>query len=97
MFYFLFVGLGAFVYGIRREKGRDRSVLAVAGILMAAVFAYLSYEFLASPRIWGGNPLAYGYIVVTFLAGVGIYFASRSYHKARGIDISLLFKEIPPE
>jgi len=97
MFYFMFVGLGAAVYGIKKEKGKERSVLAVAGILTAAVFAYISYEFLASPGIWGGNTLADGYIVVTFLAGVGVYVASRSYHKARGIDISLLFKEIPPE
>jgi amino acid transporter len=97
MFYFLFVGLAAFVYGLRREKGRDRAVLSVAGILMAAVFAYLAYEFLAAPSVWGGNPLAYGYIAVTFVAGAGIYLASRSYHRAKGLDVSLLFKEIPPE
>ncbi len=102
MLYFLFVGLGAFVYGIRRERGRDRVVLAVAGILMAAVFSYLSYEFLTATDIlgqslWGGNQLAYGYIAVTFAAGVVIYLASRRYHRARGMDISLLFKEIPPE
>jgi amino acid transporter len=102
MFYFLFVGLGAFVYGLRREKGRDRVVLTTAGILMAAVFAYLSYEFLTATDIlgqnlWGGNALAYGYIALTFAAGVIIYLASRSYHRARGMDISLLFKEIPPE
>ncbi len=40
---------------------------------------------------------AYGYVVVTFLAGVVIYFVSRSRQAARGIDISYAFREIPPE
>jgi amino acid transporter len=97
MIYFLFVGLAALVYGIRREKGRDRIVLSVAGLLMAAVFLYLAYEFLAAPSVWGGNQLAYGYIAVTFLAGVGVYLVSTRYHRSQGVDISLLFKEIPPE
>jgi amino acid transporter len=102
MLYFLFVGVGAFVYGLERERGSDRVLLAGAGLLMAAVFSYLSYEFLTATdnlgqNLWGGNPLAYGYIAVTFAAGVLIYLASRSYHRKRGMDISLLFREIPPE
>jgi amino acid transporter len=97
MIYFLFVGVGAAVYGLRREKGRDRAVLAVAGTLMAAAFLYISYEFLAAPLVWGGNELAYGYIIVTFAAGVVIYMASQAYHKSHGLDLSMLFREIPPE
>lgn len=97
MVYFLLVGAGAAVYGLRREKGSARAVLSVAGTLMAAAFLYISYEFLAAPSIWGGNELAYGYILVTLAAGLAIYAASASYHKKRGIDPSLLFREIPPE
>ena len=102
MFYFLFVGLGAAVYALRREKGMERGTLVVAGALMAAVFAYLALEFLtatdnAGQNLWGGNPLAYGYVAITFLGGIAIYFLSRDYHRRRGIDISMLFKEIPPE
>ena len=97
MFYFLFVGVGAAVYGLRSEKGEARTILAVAGTLMAAAFLYLSYEFLAAQSVWGGNPLAYGYNVVTLAAGIVIYIASDRYHKSRGVDISVLFKQIPPE
>jgi len=97
MVYFLFVGAGAAVYGVRKEKGRARTTLAVAGTLMAASFLYISYEFLAAPGVWGGNDLAYGYILTTLVAGVVIYLVSNGYHKKRGLDLSLLFKEIPPE
>jgi hypothetical protein len=41
--------------------------------------------------------LAYGYLVVAAVAAVVIYAVSKWYHKKRGIDISLTFKEIPPE
>ncbi len=97
MFYFLFVGVAAAVFGLRREKGRARSILVVAGSLMAAVFLFLAYEFLSAPQVWGGNPLAYGYIATTLVAGVAIYLASSSYHRRHGMDLALLFREIPPE
>ena len=97
MVYFLFVGVGAAVYGLRKEKGSAKTILAVAGTLMAAAFLYLSYEFLAAPGVWGGNTLAYGYILTTLVAGIVIYGVSSTYHKKHGVDLSLLFKEIPPE
>lgn len=96
MFYFAFVGAGAAVFGLR-ERSREGRLLLVAGGLMTAVFVFLSYEFLAAPSVWGGNPLAYGYIATTFVAGIAIYLSSRRYNLRRGVDISLLFKEIPPE
>jgi hypothetical protein len=89
--------VSAAVFGLRSEKGRPRSVLVLAGTLMAAVFLFLAYEFLSAPQIWGGNPLAYGYIATTFVAGLVLYFASKRYHLHQGMDIGLLFREIPPE
>jgi amino acid transporter len=97
MIYFLFVGVAAAVFGLRKEKGRVSAALVVAGTLMAVVFLFLSYEFLSAPAVWGGNPLAYGYIAVTFAAGVAVYLVSRRRHLRRGLDIANLFAEIPPE
>ncbi|MHB8568141.1 MAG: APC family permease [Nitrososphaerales archaeon] len=98
MIYFAFVGLAAVVYAIREErKGISKLVLATAGSMQVLVFAYLTYEFLAYPSIWGGNPLAYGYIVVSFAAGAVIYIISKLRNSSNGLDISLAFKEIPPE
>ena len=107
MVYFVVIGLAASVYALRKEKGTSKGILLVSGILMAAVFVYITYLFLAPyfaslsnpniPNTWGGNPIAYGYVIASFIAGAAIYLASKRYHASRGIDISLAYKEIPPE
>jgi glutamate:GABA antiporter len=97
MVYFAAIGASGVVYGIRNEKGQSKWILVFCGAFTAAVFLYLLYQFLAYPAVWGGNPFAYGYVVVSFLVGALIYVASKYYNKKRGIDISLAYKEIPPE
>ena len=96
MLYFLMVGIAAVSYAMKNEKGTSKAILSTAGALMAIVFAYISYLFLANPGVWGGNTFAYGYVVVSFIAGVIIYFISKSYYSSRGIDITLAYKELPP-
>ena len=97
MIYFALIGASGAVYGARNEKGQSKWILIFCGSFTAAVFLYLLYQFLAYPAVWGGNPFAYGYVAVSFLAGAIIYSASKHYNKKRGIDISLAYKEIPPE
>ncbi len=97
MIYFAFVGVAAVIYGIRNERGRSRTYLAVSGALMALVFAYITYQFFAYSNVWGGNYLAYGYIVASFIAGVILYSVSKWRNAKKGVDISMAFKEIPPE
>lgn len=96
MIYFFFVGIAAVRYALKNEKGQPKAVLATAGVLMAVVFAYIVYQFLASPEIWGGNTIAYGWVAASFIGGLLIYAVSKSYHSKRGIDISLAYKELPP-
>jgi amino acid transporter len=96
MVYFLFIGVAAVLYAFKNEKGRPKVILVTAGTLMAIVFAYLTYQFLAFPGIWGGNPLAYGWVAGSFIAGIIIYVVSKSYYGKRGIDITLAYKELPP-
>ncbi len=98
MIYFAFVGLAAIIYAIRREPaGSAKSVLMIAGFLQVLVFGYLTYEFFAYPDVWGGNQLAYGYVGATFVAGIIIYLVSKKRQASRGSDLSLAFKEIPPD
>ncbi len=96
MIYFFFIGLAAVRYALKNEKGQSRVILATAGLLMALVFAYISYQFLAYSAIWGGNPIAYGWVVGSFILGIVIYVVSKSYYGKRGIDITLAYKELPP-
>jgi len=97
MVYFAFVGVAAVIYGLKKEKGISRTALTLAGAMQTFVFLYLTYEFLAYPNIWGGNPLAYGYIISTFILGILIYAYRKAQSSKGGFDITLAFKEIPPE
>jgi len=96
MIYFFFVGIAAVLYALKNEKGPSKGILATAGGLMAIIFAYISYLFLEYSSIWGGNPIAYGWVVGSFIAGIVIYTVSKSYYAKRGIDITLAYKELPP-
>jgi amino acid transporter len=97
MIYFIVIGLAASAYALKKEKGTSKGLLFISGILMAAVFVYITYLFLANGAVWGGNEIAYGYVAGSFILGAVIYYASKRYHASRGIDISLAYKEIPPE
>jgi amino acid transporter len=97
MMYFAFVGIAAAIYAVKKETGWSKITLGVAGVLQLLVFAFLTYQFLLYPKIWGGNMLAYGYIILTFGLGVLIYAYASIRRKREGLEISLAFKEIPPE
>jgi hypothetical protein len=97
MVYFAFVGVAAVIHGLKKESGRSKVALSIAGTMQALVFTYLTYEFLIYPTIWGGNTLAYGYIAATFILGTIIYAYRKAKSSKGGFDITLAFKEIPPE
>jgi glutamate:GABA antiporter len=97
MIYFIFVGLAATTHALRKESGSSKALLASAGILNALVFAFLAYQFLANPAFTGINSVTLAYVIGTFILGALIFQASKWYHKRRGIDISLAYKELPPE
>jgi glutamate:GABA antiporter len=106
MIYFVAVGISAIVYANKNEKGTNKGVLMAMGGLMSLVFLFIIYQFFSNPTVWGtgatafgvpGYYLAYGYAAGSFIAGALIYLLSKRYHAAKGVDISLAYKEIPPE
>lgn len=46
MIYFMFVGVNAVIYGLKRKKGGTGAVLTIAGVLSAIVFLHLSAGLL---------------------------------------------------
>jgi len=101
MIYFVFVGLAAARYALKNEKGQSKAVLVIAGVLMAIVFAFVAYQFLAYNAIWSypgwpANWLGFGWTAASFIAGLVIYAISKSYYSKRGVDITLAYKELPP-
>lgn len=97
MVYFVFIGLASAKQAFTKERGGAQILLGVAGILDAGVFGFISYQYLTSPTFAFFNTLNETYLIGTLIGGAVIYLASKQYHKAKGIDISLNYKEIPPE
>ncbi len=97
MVYFTFIGLAAATHAFRKETGSSKYILGLAGILSALVFGFISYQYLTSPTFAFFNTLNEVYLIGTLVAGAVIFLASRAYHKSRGMDISLNYKELPPE
>lgn len=97
MVYFIFVGLAAAIHGVKKENGGTKAILVLSGILNVFIFGFLSYQFLSFPGVWSLNTLTYYFIISSVAAGAVIYFGSKWYNAKRGIDISLAYKELPPE
>ena len=97
MIYFMFIGLTAIIHALKKETGSARAILGVAGLLNIIVFGYVASEFVANPTVWSLNTLTYGFVIFSFIFGAAIYLGSKNYYKRKGIDISLAYKELPPE
>jgi APA family basic amino acid/polyamine antiporter len=71
------------------------TILGVVTFLTGIFVAYVA----ASPIITNVpiNPFYILGLALVFIAGLALYYASYYYHKGKGLDLSLRFKEIPPE
>ena len=71
--------------------------LTVAGIAGLIVSAYLEYTVLASPAL--GGPISWtsiGSVIAVLIAGAVIYYIFKFYRKSQGLDLDLVYKEVPP-
>jgi APA family basic amino acid/polyamine antiporter len=72
-------------------------VLAIVGVLALAVYALFWYP-LATNDTLGANTTT-GWVATAIIAGIGILLYPISYllNRARGVDLGLAFKQLPPE
>jgi amino acid transporter len=73
-------------------------VISLLGLYSIIFIGYLFVASLQNPGAIGA--FGYGTIVPTigaFVIGAGSYLGMKAYYKGRGLDISMAFKEIPPE
>jgi glutamate:GABA antiporter len=98
MVFFAFIGITAIVYGWRKkpELRGSSSALMVSGAIVAVFFAYVSYLVLTD-AVYGINNLSWGIMITLWVVGLLLYPISRAYYKRRQFDLSLVFKELPPE
>jgi quinol-cytochrome oxidoreductase complex cytochrome b subunit len=79
-----------------RKKLAGVPIISILGVLCSIAFAYMGYIAYTNPLITSptitGIGIAAGILVACFV----VYFASLAYHKRRGLDIEMAFKELPP-
>jgi len=90
--------------GIQRMKIGPLSLITAAGAVATVYIGLLIYALLSQPGFLIYNPsdlglTAFGYLLAFSLVIVGliIYYVSRYMRKRRGIDLNVVFREIPVE
>ena len=98
--YFAFVALSAIVASVKEGKNIP---LLVSAVLMLGYFGYLTYVSATNPDFGfmqpNGmpNPLTLDFVIGAVVFSVVLYLAMYFYRKKQGIDLSLVYKVIPPE
>jgi len=108
----LVVAIACLVFPMRRKELFESTVpprwkKRIAGLPMLSwlslivIAATLVMLYTASTNAVVGGPISYASmfagVIGPMIAGVLIYFIAKAYRKSKGIDIDLIFKEIPPE
>lgn len=85
--------------GFVKAKIGGFPIISLVGLITAISFAYFGYIGLLSPAVVGVVSANFDLEVVIAVIVIGfvVYFASKSYYKSKGVDISLAYKDIPPE
>ena len=97
--YFLVVSVSAIIYSINN----NRLDTLIAGVLSSAYFAYLTYISATNPDFGfvnsNGTPnlITLTFVVGTLVGSAIVYVVAYFYNKAKGIDLNMVYKEIPPE
>jgi amino acid transporter len=105
---FILVSISAIIHPYRNKSLYDNSpishwkvgglpALTVAGIGGLIVSAYLEYTCLSSPAL--GGPISWVSIssaLAVPIVGVVIYYIFKFYRRSQGIDLDLVYKEVPP-
>lgn len=98
MLYFLVVSIAGLVYGIRELKS-----LIPFSAFSAGYFAFLTYESVTNPvfsfvtQSGTVDPITLAFVILSFVVGGIIYAISWQRNRSFGIDLGVLYKEIPPD
>lgn len=71
------------------------SLLGAGNLALFTLILVASFKTPAFSGPTGGRAIAF--VVGIYLVGAVLYFVSRAVQRARGVDLDLLYKEIPPE
>ncbi len=81
-----------------KKKVARVPLVTIAGLISVILFSLILYSSIALPAFSGPvGPLATGFVVGIYAAGLIIYYIARAYRRRAGIDLDLLHKEVQPE
>jgi len=84
--------------GIVKKKIGGIPLLVIAGIINEALFGFTIIFSIINPAFSGpSGASAYEMIGTIFISGIVIYIISHFARKRQGIDLTLVWKEVPPE
>jgi amino acid transporter len=83
--------------GFVKAKIASIPVMSIMGLVSAVSFAGIAYIAFITPADTVPTTFGFELTGVIVVVGFAIYFASWSYHKRQGIDISKALRQIPPE
>jgi amino acid transporter len=73
-------------------------LITLTGGITTIFFWAISYGIATNPAIAGAvTPLTGESILLVVIVGAAIYFVAKFYRKSKGQDLSLVYKEIPPD
>lgn len=104
---FMIVAVAAIIFPFKRKDLYENTparinlgpvpLISIVGTISLAFYILLEYFYLTNAN-YGANILpVYEATAVSLLLPAVIFVASYFYNKGRGLDLSLAFKELPPE
>jgi basic amino acid/polyamine antiporter, APA family len=72
-------------------------ILSLAGLASFLVFAYFVANSITTTVFYTPTTDQGAFLIVLFGGAILYYFLARAYRRSQGIDLSVAFKELPPE
>jgi len=100
------IAIAAIVFPFRKHlwdqspakiKAAGLPLISVCGVISLAFLLLITYFLVENPLYGANNSTVYAGTIAVFVLAAVIYSASRYFNRKHGLDISLAFKEIPPE
>ncbi|MBN2550457.1 MAG: APC family permease [Anaerolineales bacterium] len=103
---FILVGISAAIFPYQRQDLYDRSpgivrtllgktpLLVVSGVLMSMIYAFVFYSAVITEGF--GLP-AWIFTILLFAVAIGIYYGAHTLRRRQGVNMDLMWKELPPD
>jgi amino acid transporter len=72
-------------------------IISIAGLITTIYFSWIIYQWIIDPTFGVAVPSSALYFCAYYFGAIILYLLARQYRKKEGIDLNMLYKEIPVE